>query len=227
MEEIIKENIISRMSFKTVIIADGEFPTHHVPLDYLRNAEKIICCDGSAENLVNAGFIPDAIVGDMDSLGKELASRFADRIFADNDQDTNDLTKAVMWCRKSGETDIIILGATGKREDHTIGNISLLAEYSKFINVMMVTDTGVFLPFHKTCRIESVKGQQVSIFSIDSETKITSEGLKYPLLRRKLKNWWEATLNEATGEIIELEFRGGPVLVFLEFKDPQPPLKGG
>jgi len=207
------------MSLKTVIIADGEFPSHPVPMEYLRNAEKIICCDGSAENLVNAGFIPDAIVGDMDSLGRELTCRFADRIFADENQDSNDLTKAVMWCRESGYTDIVILGATGKREDHTIGNISLLAEYSKFINVKMVTDTGIFLPFHETCRIESVKGQHVSIFSIDTETEITSAGLRYPLRRRRLKNWWEATLNEATGEYVRLTFKGGPILVFLEFME--------
>jgi thiamine pyrophosphokinase len=215
------------MSVKTVIIADGEFPSHPVPLEYLRNAEKIICCDGSAENLVNAGFIPDAIVGDMDSLGRELACRFADRIFADENQDTNDLTKAVKWCRESGYTDIVILGATGKREDHTIGNISLLAEYSKFINVRMVTDTGIFLPFHETSRIKSARGQQVSIFSINPETVITSDGLKYPLSRRKLQNWWQATLNESTGDSFGLTFEVGPVLVFLEFTDPPTPLKGG
>jgi thiamine pyrophosphokinase len=207
------------MSVNTVIIADGEFPSHRIPLEYLGNAEKIICCDGSTANLVNAGFVPDAIVGDMDSLGVELASRFSDRIFADNNQDTNDLTKAVMWCRESGYTDIVILGATGKREDHTIGNISLLAEYSKFISVRMVTDTGIFIPFQETCRIESIKGQQVSIFSFNQETEITSAGLKYPLSKRRLKNWWEATLNEASGEFLELTINGGPVVVFLKFTE--------
>ena len=78
-----------------------------------------------------AGFIPDAIVGDMDSLNESIAGRFHDRIFKDKDQDTNDLTKAVAWCSERGYRDLVILGATGKREDHTIGNISLLAEYIK------------------------------------------------------------------------------------------------
>jgi hypothetical protein len=41
--------------------------------------------------------------------------------------------------------------------------------------------------------------------------------LRYPLVRNKLKNWWEATLNEAIGDVVELEFDGGAVLVFLVF----------
>jgi thiamine pyrophosphokinase len=208
------------MSAKTVIISDGTFPEHDIPLGYLRNADIRVCCDGSAENLINAGFIPDAIVGDMDSLSDELKNRFSDRVYLDDEQETNDLTKAVKWCRESGYNDIVILGATGKREDHTLGNISLLAEYSKFIEVKMVTDTGIFYPFLRSCKVDSFPGQHVSIFSIVPETEITSSGLVYPLDRKKLRNWWEATLNEAQGDLFELSFKDGKVLVFLEFNGP-------
>jgi thiamine pyrophosphokinase len=69
----------------------------------------------------STGMQPDAIVGDMDSLSDELANRFADRIYLDENQDTNDLTKAVMWCSDMGYKDIVIVGGTGKREDHTLG----------------------------------------------------------------------------------------------------------
>ena len=202
---------------QAVILADGSFPTHEVPLGYLKKAEMIVCCDGSTRSLVEHGMIPDAIVGDMDSLDKELASEFADRTFIDGNQETNDLTKAVEWCRKSGYNDIIILGATGKREDHSVGNISLLTEYSKYAKVQMITDNGIFLPFHESCRIDTFRGQQISVFSINTETEITSEGLRFPLVKRRLKNWWEATLNESTGTSVELEFRGGPLLVFMAF----------
>jgi thiamine pyrophosphokinase len=204
---------------KTVIVADGSFPVHPVPLEILDRAEVIVCCDGSAENLVRYGLKPDAIIGDMDSLSDDLKDMFADRIYVDSNQETNDLTKAVLWCCESGYTDLHIIGAGGKREDHTIGNISLLAEYAKIVKVRMVTDTGTFMPFQSSCKVESFKGQQVSIFSISSATEITSKGLLYPLTNRKLNNWWEGTLNEATGEFIELEFTGGPVLVFLQFTE--------
>jgi thiamine pyrophosphokinase len=192
----------------TVIVADGSFPQHEIPLGYLRNAQRIVCCDGSTQNLVLTGLKPDAIVGDMDSLTGDLAKMYADRIFPDMNQDTNDLTKAVSWCSDMGYKDIVIVGATGKREDHTIGNISLLAEYVRTMNVIMVTDTGILQPFLKSCTISSFPGQQVSIFSIDPETKVTSMGLRYPLSGTKIGNWWCATLNEALGNTISLEFSG-------------------
>jgi thiamine pyrophosphokinase len=202
---------------RTVIVADGSFPVHPIPLSILDKAEVIVCCDGSAENLVRYGLVPDAIVGDMDSLSNDLKDRFADRIYVDDGQETNDLTKTVLWCHESGYDDLVIIGAGGKREDHTIGNISLLVEYAKTVKVKMITDSGMLLPFLTSCRIESLKGQQVSVFSICPATEITSSGLLYPLTGRKLNNWWEGTLNEATGDSIELKFTGGPVLVFLKF----------
>jgi thiamine pyrophosphokinase len=207
------------MSAKTIILADGRFPEHEIPIGYLKSAERIICCDGSAEQLLKAGFIPEAIVGDMDSLKKGTAKRFSDRIYRDKSQETNDLTKAVKWCVRRKFNEIIILGATGKREDHTVGNISLLAEYVKDAEVVMVTDTGIFRPFLESCKVASYPGQQVSIFSINPENEITSKGLKFPLKNMKIVNWWVATLNEAVGKSFSLEFSGGPVLVYLEFPE--------
>jgi len=215
--KIIILSLLFHMSSTAVILADGSFPVHEIPLRYLRNADHIICCDGSAESLVVADLEPEAIIGDLDSLDPGIAERFADRLLKDSKQDTNDLTKAVRWCINKRYEEIVILGATGKREDHTIGNISLLAEYASEVEVTMVTDTGVLRPFLKSCEIMSFKGQQISIFSINPETEITSSGLRYPLVKQKLSNWWEATLNEATGKRIDLEFEEGALIVFLQF----------
>jgi thiamine pyrophosphokinase len=203
----------------TVIVADGTFPHHEIPLSYIRNAERIICCDGGAEKLIKSGFIPDAIIGDMDSLNQSIAGRFQDRTFRVAEQETNDLTKAVAWCKERGYLDLIIVGATGKREDHTIGNISLLAEYIRDVNVKMVTDTGILIALKESSGVSSFPGQQVSIFSIDPATEITSDGLRYPLERRKIENWWVATLNEARGESFRLEFSHGRVIVYLKFEE--------
>ena len=207
------------MSPTTVILADGSFPVHDIPLGYLKSAEHLICCDGSAETLLMAGMEPEAIVGDLDSLTTDLKRRFSDRLYQDSDQDTNDLTKAVKWCIGKGFKEIVILGATGKREDHTIGNISLLAEYSKEIGVIMVTDTGTITPVNESADFQSFAGQQVSVFSINPESQITSRGLRYELRNLKLKNWWRATLNEAKGNSFKLSFKDGPVLVYQKFRD--------
>jgi len=58
----------------------------------------------------------------------------------------------------------VIVGATGKREDHTLGNISLLADYMKTAKVVMVTDYGIFTPMQGITEFTSHKGQQVSLF---------------------------------------------------------------
>jgi len=207
------------MQSEAVILADGSFPEHSVPLEYLRKARHIICCDGSVSSLIMTGLEPEAIVGDLDSLDNSMAERFSDRLYKDAGQETNDLTKAVRWCIKNGFERLVILGATGKREDHTIGNISLLAEYSKEVDVIMVTDTGMISPLIKSGSVKCFPGQQISVFSIDPETEITSAGLKYPLRGMKLQNWWRATLNEATAYTIELRFGEGSLIVYQKFSE--------
>jgi thiamine pyrophosphokinase len=225
MEEIPERQFVSSKKMKnrhiprTVIVADGDFPQHEIPIDYLRNAARIICCDGSVRNLVKAGFNPEAIVGDMDSLSDLLALKYRDRLYEYPEQETNDLTKAVNWCIERGYNDLVIVGATGQREDHTIGNISLLADYVQRVKVIMVTDTGLFLPLLKGSEINSFPGQQVSVFSIDPDTEISSSGLRYPLRKKKLWSWWMATLNEATGDSFFLDFDSGRIIVYLKFSE--------
>ena len=199
----------------TVIIANGNFPTHPIPLSVLKNAEYIVCCDGAANDFIAQGGIPDAIVGDCDSISAENRIRFADILHPNLDQETNDLTKAVNFCVNQQKKELIILGATGKREDHTLGNISLLAEYMDFAEVMLITDYGVFTPIAQTAEFKSYSEQQVSIFSIDAQP-LSSFGLKYPLKNQILRNWWEGTLNEATDSMFRIE-TAGKVIVFQVF----------
>jgi len=207
------------MENKTVILADGLFPSHEIPLGYLKSAGCIVCCDGAARSLLDFGLEPFAIVGDCDSLSPQIAEKYGDRIYRVEEQETNDLTKSVNWCVERNYRDLVILGATGKREDHTIGNISLLAEYARKAEVIMVTDTGFIYPVLETSEFKSFPGQYISIFSLDPETEVTSYGLKYPLNRRKLRSWWEATLNECEGRSFRLEFNGGPLILFMKFRE--------
>jgi thiamine pyrophosphokinase len=205
------------MSETTVILANGKFPEHDNPVGILKNAARIICCDGSAGPLLEFGLEPTAIVGDCDSLESKIIEKYGSLIYRIPEQETNDLSKSVKWCFERGFMEIVILGATGKREDHTIGNISLLTEFAKSVNVKMVTDTGIFYPLLKSSRIDSNPGQNISIFSIDPQTEISTSGLKYPLVQRRLKNWWEATLNEAISSSFSLDFTGGPLIVYIKF----------
>ncbi len=110
-----------------------------------------------------------------------------------------------------------ILGATGIREDHTLGNISLLADYSSRIDAVMLTDTGSFRVYNRSVTIASHPGQEVSLFNIDPDLTVTLQGLRYPLQNLRLTNWLRGTLNEAVGKSFKLEFEKGKVIVFLEY----------
>jgi len=213
----IKENPIQSSSISNnwtredkayvVIIAKGRFPHHDIPLRYLKKASYIVCCDGAANDFISDGGIPDAIVGDCDSISEEYKSRFAHILHRDPDQETNDLTKSVRFCVSQGKKDIIIIGGTGKREDHTIGNISLLAEYVNIANVRMLTNYGIFTPINSNTTFESYKGEKLSIFSIDSKI-ISTKGLRFELVDRALTNWWQGTLNESLGDSFSIDTTG-------------------
>lgn len=194
----------------TIILADGDFPSHPLAMEWLNQCPYVVCCDGAANAFIRFGRIPGAIVGDGDSLLPEVKVRFAALIHSESEQDTNDLSKAFRFCLSQGRTDITIMGATGKREDHTIGNISLLADYMDRSKVKMVTDYGIFTPIDKDSFFESYQGQQISIFNMNS-TELSAEGLVYPL--SVFTNWWQGTLNEATGDDFIIH-TCGKILVF-------------
>lgn len=207
------ENFLSSV----IILCDGEFPSHPIPLAYLNNAKEIICCDGAADKLIEYGMEPSFIVGDLDSVSVNVKKRYADRLYEDINQEINDQTKAVLFAIKKGASKLVILGATGKREDHTIGNISLLLEYKKQIEVISVSNNGEFIPVISSQTFDSEKGQQISIFSIGVPCTITSGNLKYPLKNTKLNSWWMGTLNEAIGNTFSLQFDQGQIIVFKKF----------
>lgn len=195
-----------------VILANGEYPTSPLPLLILKEAPYVVCCDGGADAYIAHGHIPDIIIGDGDSLSEENRQRYASLIHHNPDQETNDQTKAVQFLMAQGKRRIAILGATGKREDHTIGNISLLMEYARTgAEICMYTDFGTFIPCKGSCSFPSRPGQQVSIFNFTAR-EIKGEGLRYPLY--DFTSWWQGTLNECTSTSFSVHAEG-EYLVFI------------
>ena len=200
--------------FDAVIVAGGEFPTAPQPLEVLHNAPFVVCCDGAADRYIATGHVPDAIVGDGDSISAENREKFSHLLHIISEQESNDQTKAVRHLMERGMRRIAIVGATGKREDHTIGNISLLIEYARTgCDVRSFTDHGVFIPCNGTTTHKCRKGQQVSIFSITARD-LSAEGLLYPIY--DFNNWWQGTLNECTGEEFTIN-ANGEYLLFMNY----------
>ena len=197
---------------EAVILANGEYPTCPVPLTMLEEASFVACCDGAANEYISRGHTPDVIVGDGDSLSTEYHKRFSPIIHQIPDQETNDQTKAVNFLLAQGKRRIAIIGATGKREDHTLGNISLLIDYLRAgADVRTYTDYGIFIPCRSTRTFPSHPGQQVSIINFTAHG-LHGKGLVYPL--SDFTNWWQGTLNECTSTEFTIEAEG-EYLVFV------------
>jgi len=201
---------------EVVILAAGDFPSHSAPLQALeRNRNRIICCDGAADALLQAGFYPQTVIGDGDSLLPETRREIAGRFIHETDQETNDLTKAFRYAVSRNYKRLLILGATGKREDHTLGNIGLLADYADHAEVRMLTDYGVLTPAHGNTVFTSYRGQRISVFCMD-QSPLTVSGLQWPIENRVISRWWEGTLNEAQFDRFEVKTIG-KVVVFQEY----------
>lgn len=206
------------MTKEAVIIANGVYPSHEIPLSILKNASFLICCDGAMDSLSLNSIEPDIIIGDLDTISDHLKELYKEKIIEISDQETNDLTKAVTWAVNNNFTSVKIIGATGKREDHTIGNISLLLNYNEIIEAEMISDYGTWKAYNSPGLIDSFKGQQISIFSTKPDLRISSKNLKYPLHKLKLENWWMGTLNESLSSSFSLKFIG-EIILFQKFED--------
>ena len=208
-----------------VILAAGEFPRKAYPKILLFGADKVVCCDSALKTALRLGINVDVGIGDMDSVSTPVLEKFKGKIVQVPEQETNDLTKAMRFVLEEWpEADqIVILGGTGKREDHTVGNLSLLMEYEKQyglwergISVQMISDWSTAFAVGNSCSLMVGEGRSVSLLTCDTTLKLKSEGLEWPLEGVELSNWWRATLNRATSDEIKLEFsHPAPLLVIL------------
>lgn len=190
---------------RAVILANGEFPTKQDLLDELREAEFLVVCDGAIRHLAKLGIEPSAIVGDLDSISQELKENYQDRIIHIAEQESNDLSKAFFYALNQGADEFVILGATGKREDHTLANIFLLEKFFAYCHkIEMKSDFGVFKIFQTPISFATKIGEQISLFSLNQNIPIASKGLKYPLKDLCLSSLYMGTLNESVSEEVTL-----------------------
>ncbi|MBR4755351.1 MAG: thiamine diphosphokinase [Bacteroidales bacterium] len=203
-----------------VVIGGGDFPRKPYPRELIRRADVIVCCDGSAFKafLRNRKSIfkeedrlPDAIIGDLDSLSPSLAEEYSELIVRIEEQDDNDQTKAYNYILKHfPEVDTVhFIAATGKREDHTIGNLGLLMEYARQsspLTIDMVSDYSTAFVVTDTCELVLGKGRRISLFSPDNSLTLKSKGLVWPTDEVVFDNWWPATLNKASEDVVQLIF---------------------
>ncbi len=205
-----------RWTPEAIVLGAGDYPDHPVPRRMLEEARRIVCCDGAAEAYIrHSGRMPWRIVGDGDSLPATLREQCRDIFIHETEQETNDQTKATRLLLRQGVRRVAYLGATGKREDHTIGNIALLPTYRRMgLDVRMYTDHGVFLlPTQGRLSFQAEPGTPVSVWNFGA-TALHAEGLEYALY--DFDQLWQGTLNRMIQPCCTIEGKGD-FLVFLGY----------
>jgi len=172
---------------KVVLIANGfmsEQPIYH---DVVRGADLIICADGGANIAMSLGWYPDVLVGDMDSVAPnilaELESSGCAVMRHSPRKDETDLELALKEAVERGATEVVVLGATGGRVDHTIANVMLLSMpvlVGKRVTILD-GDTEVVL-IRDVGHVRGCPGDTVSLIPICGDARgVTTEGLEWQL----------------------------------------------
>lgn len=129
-----------------LILANGpEIPEEELK-EFIQN-RTLLALDGAVNRLRTIPLHPDIILGDFDSIEDPaywgIVETFADlneqsssyqgnfgiTIVPAKDQNYTDLEKAIMYCDRIEKGPILILQATGRRMDHTLGNLGLLRKH--------------------------------------------------------------------------------------------------
>ena len=200
-----------------IILANGQYPSHPAALNKLQTAGTIICTDGSANKLLENGLAPNVIIGDMDSSTIDQDA-FKGLYVKISDQDNTDLDKALEWCKLNSLSPLTVLGASQLREDHTIGNLILLANYSDELDINFVTDYFTITCHHGKRSFTSFKQQLVSIVPVEDIQSITTEGLEFPLIDEPFPLSSRGISNRATGHQFIIT-SSGKIWVFRSHSD--------
>jgi thiamine pyrophosphokinase len=184
---------------RAIILADGDGPDR-AGLDdawpgWDAGVDLVVAADGGARLAERLGLTLDRWVGDGDSLGEAgLAGLRAAGIpmtIAPVDKDESDTELAVLAAIEAGATDLTILGAFGgRRLDHTLANVALLAHpalvgrtarlLDTTARVSLVVGAGAGHPAGAT--LVGRAGDLVSLLPLSGDVEgVTTEGLQYGL----------------------------------------------
>lgn len=113
-------------------------------VEWTRNyAKYLVAADGGADQALGLGWVPDAVIGDFDSVSEEARTRIgSDRLFPISEQDSTDFDK----CLRNVASPLILgLGFTGRRMDHTLAAFSTLCVRADVRCVLLSEEEVIFL----------------------------------------------------------------------------------
>ena len=199
-----------------LILCNGRPPAEALFHKVRAKADYFIVADGGGNIARNFNATPDVIVGDMDSY--EASGKEPFEIILQENQDTNDLEKALFHAHKQGGTHIRVLGATGLRLDQTLKNLSVLKQFHEdFESIIFKDDFGEIQLIDSPFKASFSIGSTLSIFPLSGIVSgIVTQGLKFPLREEKLQNGVrDGTSNEVVENPVTITYKTGDLLLFV------------
>ncbi|MGC6412856.1 MAG: thiamine diphosphokinase [Candidatus Puniceispirillaceae bacterium] len=140
----------------------------------------VVAVDSGLAACLAAGIMPDAVIGDLDSADEtQLATARAQQVAIHQigEQDTTDFEKALTYF---SEGDVIALGFLGKRFDHALASIHVLARYPDR-SILLLSQYDAMMLKKGSCRLSVPSDSRLSIWPVQPVEFVRSEGLFWPL----------------------------------------------
>lgn len=214
---------------QAILVTGGNAETDFC-CEYIRQQKPdcLIAVDFGMKFFYEAQLKPDIIVGDFDSVPSEILTFFEGQqditwIRLIPEKDDTDTEAAIRRAIADGCKQIHILGGTGSRLDHVLGNIELLGiGIEEDIEIFLVDRYNRIRMVEKGLRISKEKqyGKYISLIPFTPEvSNVTLRGMKYPLTDASLVCYNSLGIsNEIVEDVAEIAFSEG-VLLVLETRD--------
>ena len=204
-----------------LIVGNGEPPSRELFAACAREAELILCADGGANTVSAYGYAPDYVVGDLDSVSRQgKAGLAADRlVLVDPEGDVGtDGQKVLNHAVALGVTEAVLVGFTGRRTDHLLGNLSLLKTFADRIALRLVDDYCDIRLIDRCIRFRAALGQKISLCPLDGAAEgIETFGLKWPLRCESLiPGVRDGISNEVVDNPVEIRVERGDLLLCIQ-----------
>lgn len=206
---------------RAAVIANSEFKSERKILDLIKSSDLIVCANGGTRIAKDIEITPAAIVGDLDSISKEITNTFKKKgteiIEHLTEKDYTDLELAVNYAEEKGANEILIFGALGGRPDHFIANIILLSDLLKRnIRAKILSSQTEIFCLNRYGEIKGKAGDVVSLLPLSNEVHFESiTGLKFiPPANTLQFGASRGISNVMLEDTAFLKIRSGTILVF-------------
>ncbi len=213
---------------KTLIVSGGNIEKECFSKIYINNKfDYIIASDKGLETLDKYNITPNYIIGDFDSVNREILNKFANKKDIEvkelnPEKDYTDTHMALKLATELNSTDITIMGAIGTRVDHVLANIHILKEtLDKNIKCTIIDSNNEIQLINKTTILEKDnKYKYISLIPFTTKVEgITLKGLKYLLSNATLEIGHSIGVsNEQIEKNAVIEVKNG-ILILIKSKD--------